>query len=94
MASPIIKLLVLKNDSKVLITKIKEMQSELGEPDCQLTDPVEFRIEEGTDWKERLQRWPGKLLTQDHQCMISSDAILTILDPQPELLEAYQEVIS
>tara|TARA_A100001388_G_scaffold111254_1_gene81760 strand:- start:128 stop:406 length:279 start_codon:yes stop_codon:yes gene_type:complete len=90
---PIVKVLVLKNESKVLVTKIREVQSELGEPDCQLTDPVEFRLGE-EDWKERLQRWPGKLLTQNHQCMISSDAILTIVDPQPELLEAYQEVIS
>ena len=90
---PIIKVLVLKSESKVLITKIKEIQSELGEHDCQLTDPVEFRLGE-EEWKERLQRWPGKQLTQNHQCMISSDAILTIVDPQPELLEAYQEVIS
>ena len=90
---PIIKVLVLKSASKVLVTQIKEIPSELGEPDCQLTDPVEFK-EGDQDWKERLQRWPGKQLTQNHQCMISSDAILTIVDPQPELLEAYQEVIS
>ena len=89
-----IKLLILKNDAKWLLTKITEVQGELGEPDCELTDPVEFRIEEGTDWKERLQRWPGQNLTQDHQCMISSDAILTIVEPQQELLEAYKEVIS
>ena len=48
-----IKLLILKNDAKCLITKIREVQGELGEPDCELTDPVEFRIEEGVDWKER-----------------------------------------
>ena len=46
---PIVKVLVLKNESKVLVTKIKEVQSELGEPDCQLTDPVEFRLGE-EDW--------------------------------------------
>ena len=39
---PIVKVLVLKNESKVLVTKIREVQSELGEPDCQLTDPVEL----------------------------------------------------
>ena len=57
------------------------------------TDPVEFRIEEGVDWKERLQRWPGSQLTHENKCMISSDAILTIVEPQQELLEAYKEVI-
>ena len=34
-----VKLIVLKHDSKVLVTKIREVQSELGEPDCELTDP-------------------------------------------------------
>ncbi len=88
-----IKLLVLKNDSKVLITKIREVQTELGEPDCELEDPVEFRIGD-EDWKDRLQRWPGKNLTQQHKCMISSDAILTIVDPEPALLKAYEQLIS
>ena len=90
---PIVKVLVLKNESKVLVTKIREVQSELGEPDCQLTDPVEFR-EGKEEWKERLQRWPGKLVTQDNKCMITSDDILTIVDPDPQLLKAYEDLIS
>ncbi len=90
----VVKLLVLKNESKVLITKLREVSSELGEPDCELTDPVEFRIEEGTTWKERLQRWPGRNLTQQYKCLISSDAILTIVDPELEILEAYNELIA
>jgi len=89
-----IKLLVLKHDSKVLITKIREVQSELGEPDCELTDPVEFRLEDDKDWKDRMQRWPGSNLTHENKCMISSDAILTIVTPEPELLKAYEELIS
>ncbi len=88
-----IKVLILKNDSKVLVTKIREVQSELGEPDCELEDPCEFRLGD-EDWKERLQRWPGNNLTQDYKCMIASDAILTIVEPQQELLEAYKEVVS
>ena len=88
-----IKVLVLKNDSKVLVTKIREVGAEVGEPDCELEDPVEFKLGE-EDWKDRLQRWPGKLVTQDNKCMMSSDAILTIVDPDPELLKAYQDLIS
>ena len=88
-----VKVLVLKMDSKVLVSKIREVGAEVGAPDCELTDRVEFRLEEGKDWKERLQRWPGKGVTQQHKCMISSDAILTIVEPQQELLEAYKEVI-
>ena len=89
-----IKVLVLKNDSQVLVTKIREVQAiEIGEPNCELTDPVEFRLGE-EDWKERLQRWPGKLVTQDNKCMITSDDILTIVDPDPQLLKAYEDLIS
>ena len=88
-----IKVLVLKNDSKVLVTKIREVGAEVGEPDCELEDPVEFKLGE-EDWKDRLQRWPGKLVTQDNKCMMTSDAILTIVDPDPELLKAYEDLIS
>ena len=88
-----IKVLVLKNDSKVLVSEIREVGAEVGEPDCELINPVEFKSGED-DWKDRLQRWPGLLVTQDHKCMMSSDAILTIVEPQQELLAAYKEVIS
>ena len=88
-----IKVLVLKNDSKVLVSEIREVGAEIGEPNCELTNPVEFRSGE-EDWKDRLQRWPGKLVTQDNKCMMTSDAILTIVDPDPELLKAYQDLIS
>tara|TARA_E500000331_G_C17171536_1_gene676342 strand:+ start:386 stop:664 length:279 start_codon:yes stop_codon:yes gene_type:complete len=88
-----IKVLVLKNDAKVLVSKIREVGAEVGEPDCELEDPVEFRLGE-EDWKNRLQRWPGKGVTQQHKCMISSDAILTVVDPEPQLLKAYEELIS
>ena len=89
-----IKVLVLKNDSKVLVTKIREVQAiEIGEPNCELEDPCEFRLGE-EDWKDRLQRWPGRLVTQDKKCMMTSDDILTIVDPDPELLKAYEDLIS
>ena len=88
-----VKVLVLKNDSKVLVTKIREVGAEVGEPDCELEDPVEFKLGE-EDWKDRLQRWPGKLVTQDKKSMMTSDDILTIVDPDPELLKAYQDLIS
>ena len=88
-----IKVLFLKNDSKVLVSEIREVGAEVGEPDCELINPVEFKSGE-EDWKDRLQRWPGLLVTQDNKCMMSSDAILTIVEPQQELLAAYKEVIS
>ena len=88
-----IKVLILKHDSKVLVSEIREVGAEIGEPNCELTNPVEFRSGE-EDWKDRLQRWPGQLVTQDNKCMMTSDDILTIVEPQQELLAAYKEVIS
>ena len=88
-----IKVLVLKNDSKVLVSEIREVGAEIGEPNCELTNPVEFKFDK-EDWKDRLQRWPGRLVTQDKKCMMTSDDILTIVDPDPELLKAYQDLIS
>ena len=88
-----VKVLILKHDSKVLVSEIREVGAEIGEPNCELTNPVEFRSGE-EDWKERLQRWPGKGVTHQHKCMISSDAILTVVDPEPQLLKAYEELIS
>jgi hypothetical protein len=94
--SSVVKILVFKNDYKVLITKIREVNAELGEPDCELTDPVEFfHPEDDTkDWTKRLRRWPGNHLTSQNQCRISSDAILTLVDPEIEILEAYNELIA
>ena len=39
-----VKVLILKNDSKVLISEIREVGAEIGEPNCELTNPVEFRL--------------------------------------------------
>jgi hypothetical protein len=80
-----IKLLVLLNN-KVLITKIEEVPSELGEPDCKLTKP--FAV--GSD--NTLSPWLMDFTSQDI-FMIHSDKILTITDPKPTLLEKYQNLI-
>ena len=47
-----IKVLILKHDSKVLISEIREVGAEIGEPNCELTNPVEFKFDK-EDWKDR-----------------------------------------
>ena len=80
-----IKLLVLLNN-KILIAKIEEVPSELGEPDCKLTNP--FVV--GDD--NTIFPWLMDFTSQDI-FMIHSDKILTIIDPKPTLLEKYQNLI-
>lgn len=73
-------------NSYSIISKIEEISSELGEPDCKLTDP--FLI--GND--NTLSPWLGNI-TNETNFMISSDKIITISEPKKELLEKYERLI-
>ena len=84
----IVKCLLLKNDT-VLISEIIEIGSELGEPDCKLTKP--FKLVEQSD-AFTLEPWIT--FTLQNEIMIHSDSILTIVDPTPDLLSKYFEMIA
>ena len=81
----VIKILVL-TDQTLLISQIEEVGADIGEPDCKLTEPFVVK-EDGT-----LHPWLIEI-TNDNQFMMSSDKILTLVDPKPTLLEKYQELI-
>ena len=76
-----IKLIVLLDQQK-LVSQIDEVTSELGEPDCKLTEPFLLK-EDGT-----LTPWLVGV-TNENVFMITSDKILTLIDPTPTLLEKY-----
>ena len=79
-----IKCLILKI-GVTLIAEISEIGADVGEPDCQLTNP--FRItDEGV-----FIRWPA--VTDQRTLMMQSDSILTIVDPNEETLNKYTEAI-
>ena len=71
---------------EVLVTQIEEVQSELGEPDCKLTEPFLLK-EDGT-----LVPWLVDV-TNENVFMITSDQILTLTEPKPTLLEKYQDLL-
>jgi hypothetical protein len=83
-----LKILILKND-KILITEIKELTSELGEPDCKLINPCQMFISDAEDYY--VKRWP--VFVDQKEIMIHSDSILTILDPKPDQIELYFKTI-
>ena len=70
----------------MIVTQVEEVQSELGGPDCKLTEP--FIV--GDD--NTLSPW---LVESTNQSifMLSSDKILTLVDPKPTLLEKYQDLL-
>jgi hypothetical protein len=72
-------------DGTVLITGIEAVTSELGEPDCKLTKP--YHIVDGT-----LVKWL-RYYTDDDIVMITSDKIVTIVDPKQSLFDDYSALI-
>ncbi len=81
-----IKLIVLVS-REILVSEIEEIGAEIGEPDCRLTNPCEF-VEE-----QNLSRWMSDNTNQT-EFMISSDKIITIADPNKDLLDKYLKIIN
>ena len=71
---------------QLLISEIEEVAVVVpGEPDCKLINP--FII------KDELVLEPWLLnVTKDDMFLMSSDKILTLVDPTPTLLEKYQDL--
>ena len=81
-----IKLLILTNNLK-LVTQIEEVAAvDIGDPNCKMIEP--YLIGE----QDTLSPWLVECTSQN-EFMISSDKILTILEPKPTLLEKYQNLI-
>jgi hypothetical protein len=75
-----IKIILFKNNL-VLITRLEEVGSEMGEPDCKLIDPFELK-------GEFLESWPS--FTTQREMMVHSDSFLTIIEPDKAQLDKYQ----
>jgi len=76
-----VQVIVLINGTSI-ISRIAAVVSELGEPDCKLIRP--HQIVEG-----KLSPWLSELTDNTDSIMISSDKILTLVDPKDELLNDY-----
>ena len=69
-----------------IVTQIEEVLADIGDPNCKMIEP--YVVGE----QDTLSPWLVDATTQN-EFMISSDKILTILDPKPTLLEKYQNLI-
>ena len=77
---------ILVDVDHVLISQVEEVDAELGNPNCKLTNPVVF---------ESLEKMkPLVEASKDTVFMIRSEDILTIADPTPEVIAKYKEIIS
>ncbi len=80
----------------MILSQIEEVTSELGEPDCRLVEPF---VVTTSDQKITLQEGMMVLapwllnVTNQNTFMISSDKILTIVDPNTKLTKKYEEML-
>ena len=81
-----IQLIVLTSQLK-LVSQIEEVPAAVpGEPDCKLVEPMVIGD------NDTLTSWLVEATSQN-EFMISSDKILTLVDPKPTLLEKYQNLL-
>ena len=85
MEKPPIKIIVLVNQQR-LVSQIEEIGADIGQPDCKLTEP--FIVSDDNT----LSPWLVESTNQS-VFMLSSDKILTLVDPKPTLLEKYQDLL-
>ena len=69
----------------ILISEIDEVIAEIGQPDCKLINPCV--IIDG-----KLSKWMSDL-TPNTEMFMSSDKILTLVDPTKKLLAEYTKII-
>ena len=87
----VIKIIVLET-KQILISEIEEVASELGEPDCKLTRPFLVKHNELSSQNKYLEPFLGGYTSQKDM-MMSSDKILTLVQPTSELLEKYENLV-
>tara|TARA_B100000683_G_C12116174_1_gene401504 strand:+ start:276 stop:530 length:255 start_codon:yes stop_codon:yes gene_type:complete len=77
---------ILVEVDKLLISEVEEVDAELGNPNCRLTNPVVF---------ESLEKMkPLVEASDDVNFMIRSEDILTMADPTKEVIKKYIELTS
>lgn len=86
----VIKVLYLINNV-LLISEIEEVTSELGEPDCKLTNPYVIKSNSALEDQKFLEPFMMSC-TNDKVFMLSSDKILTLADPTLSLLKKYEDL--
>jgi len=73
-------------NQSILLSQIEEVGADIGEPDCKLVKPFVVKSD------QTLEPFLSGYTKQD-TFMMSSDKILTLVDPTPTLLEKYEDLI-
>ena len=79
-----IQILILTNEI-ILVSEIDEVLADIGQPDCKLINPCV--IIDG-----KVSKWMSDL-TPNKEMFMSSDKILTLVDPSQNILAEYKKII-
>ena len=80
-----IQVLYLTNNLR-LVSQINEVLADIGQPDCKLINPCVI------DKDGKLTKWMSSL-TDNTELFMSSDKILTLVDPNQKILDDYVNII-
>ena len=80
-----VQVLYLTNNLR-LISQIAEVLADIGQPDCKLINPCVI------DKDGKLTKWMSNL-TDNTEMFMSSDKILTLVDPNQKILDDYVNII-
>ena len=80
-----IQVLYLTNNLR-LVSQIDEVLADIGQPDCKLINPCVI------DNDGKLTKWMSSL-TDNTEMFMSSDKILTLVDPNQKILDDYVNII-
>ena len=80
-----IQVLYLTNNLR-LVSQIAEVLADIGQPDCKLINPCVI------DKDGKLTKWMSSL-TDNTEMFMSSDKILTLVDPNQKILDDYVNII-
>ena len=69
----------------ILISEIDEVIADIGQPDCKLINPC-------TLIGGKVERWMSDV-TSNNEMFISSDKIVTLVDPSKHILGKYKKFI-
>lgn len=79
-----IQVLILTNQL-IIISKIDEvLAADIGQPDCKLINPCIYENGELNPWISEI--------TDETEMLISSDKILTLVEPNQEIVNRYLEI--
>ena len=87
----LVKVIHLTTNQTLISELVEVAPMDIGAPDCKMVNPFTIR-EEVDNISPILEPWLLNV-TKDDVFMISSDKILTLVDPTPTLLEKYLDLI-